>query len=168
MSIQRPSYGNRMTEVVEARPATLYHYTNAAGLLGIVEKRALWATDVQFLNDGEELIYAAREISAHARRRAEEICPELSHEPKYDDPFERAQRLLGIADGVDGHADGRYMRRFSSAAFAVTAICLANGGATAGMAVSPLDSTLETWRQAPRWSMDGSNGSGIGSKLSTN
>jgi hypothetical protein len=77
-----------------------------------VEKRALWATDVQFLNDGAELIYAAREISAHARRRAEEICPELSHEPKYDDAFERAQRLLGIADGVDGYADGRYAQVF--------------------------------------------------------
>jgi hypothetical protein len=112
MSIQWPGYGNRMTRVVEARPATLYHYTNAAGLLGIVEKRALWATDVQFLNDGEELIYAAREISVHARSRAEEICPELSHEPKYDDAFGRAQRLCGIADGVDGHADGRYAQIF--------------------------------------------------------
>jgi hypothetical protein len=155
-----------MIRVVEARPATLYHHTNAAGLLGIVQERALWATDVQFLNDGEELIYAAREISAHARSRAEEICPQLSQEPKYDDAFERAQRLLGIADGVDGHADG--MRRFSSAAFAPTAICLASGGATGGMAVSPLDSTLETWRQVPRWSTDDSKGSGMGSKQSTN
>ena len=77
-----------------------------------MQEQALWATDVQFLNDSEELIYAAREISADARSRAEEICPEFSQEPKHDEAFERAQRLVGIADGVDGHADGRYAQIF--------------------------------------------------------
>jgi hypothetical protein len=32
----------------------LYHYTDQNGLLGIVEKQELWATDVRFLNDMEE------------------------------------------------------------------------------------------------------------------
>jgi hypothetical protein len=38
-------------------PATLYHYTDARGLLGIIESRALWATDFRYLNDGKELLY---------------------------------------------------------------------------------------------------------------
>lgn len=36
---------------------TLYHYTDARGLLGIIETRALWATDFRYLNDGKELLY---------------------------------------------------------------------------------------------------------------
>jgi hypothetical protein len=36
---------------------TLYHYTDARGLIGIVESRTLWATDFRYLNDGKELLY---------------------------------------------------------------------------------------------------------------
>jgi Protein of unknown function (DUF2971) len=36
----------------------LFHYTNAAGLLGIVRDAALWATDPRFLNDEQETMYA--------------------------------------------------------------------------------------------------------------
>lgn len=32
----------------------LYHYTTPKGLMGIVEKKILWATDVFYLNDSEE------------------------------------------------------------------------------------------------------------------
>ncbi|MGA3373923.1 MAG: DUF2971 domain-containing protein [Terracidiphilus sp.] len=35
-------------------PEQLYHYTTQEGLLGIIEKQELWATDVRFLNDMEE------------------------------------------------------------------------------------------------------------------
>lgn len=34
-----------------------YHYTDAAGLLGIIEKGRLWATDIRFLNDPSEGSY---------------------------------------------------------------------------------------------------------------
>ena len=37
------------------RDNLLWHYTNVHGLLGIVEKKVLWATDAEFLNDSEEL-----------------------------------------------------------------------------------------------------------------
>lgn len=33
---------------------TLYHYTGSSGILGILESRALWATDGNFLNDTSE------------------------------------------------------------------------------------------------------------------
>lgn len=35
-------------------PATLFHYTSQAGLLGILRSRAVWATDVRYLNDSRE------------------------------------------------------------------------------------------------------------------
>ena len=41
---------------------TLYHYTNAAGLKGIIEKKALWLTDVSYMNDAGELSYATQLI----------------------------------------------------------------------------------------------------------
>jgi len=38
-------------------PGVLYHYTDAAGVLGIVQRRELWASNAAFLNDSTELIY---------------------------------------------------------------------------------------------------------------
>ena len=41
-------------------PSTpLYHYTDAAGLIGIVTSGALWATHCDYLNDASEFKYAA-------------------------------------------------------------------------------------------------------------
>jgi len=40
------------------RANTLFHYTTAAGLLGILRNSTLWATDLHFLNDAKESIYA--------------------------------------------------------------------------------------------------------------
>jgi len=39
-------------------PKTLYHYTNAEGLLGIVDSGTVWATHSAYLNDASELQYA--------------------------------------------------------------------------------------------------------------
>ena len=39
-------------------PATLYHYTSCAGLIGIVESKCLWASGLQHLNDIGELKHA--------------------------------------------------------------------------------------------------------------
>src|SRR5258705_9462145 len=36
---------------------TLYHYTTAAGLYGIVHSKSLWTTDYRFLNDPSEFRY---------------------------------------------------------------------------------------------------------------
>jgi hypothetical protein len=36
---------------------TLFHYTNADGLKGIIEKNELWATSAYFLNDSAEITY---------------------------------------------------------------------------------------------------------------
>ena len=38
-------------------PDTLYHYTTAEGLHGLVKSRTVWATDIRYLNDPFEFLY---------------------------------------------------------------------------------------------------------------
>lgn len=45
------------------RPGIIYHYTTTNGLIGILESNELWATDLNYMNDASELIYA-RELIA--------------------------------------------------------------------------------------------------------
>ncbi len=40
------------------RPEIVYHYTNSAGLLGIVKSQSIWATNIEYLNDAKEFSYA--------------------------------------------------------------------------------------------------------------
>jgi hypothetical protein len=48
----------------------LYHYTNAAGLIGILRSEKLWASDAWFLNDSMEIIYARDQMLAAIRRES--------------------------------------------------------------------------------------------------
>jgi Protein of unknown function (DUF2971) len=50
-----------------SKTSTLFHYTTAVGLLGILSSSTLWATDLRFLNDAQEAIYA-QEMVANAIR----------------------------------------------------------------------------------------------------
>jgi hypothetical protein len=45
-------------------PPILYHYTDAQGLLGIVELKELWASNAAFLNDSTELVYIKQVLDA--------------------------------------------------------------------------------------------------------
>lgn len=49
-------------------PYTLYHYTDQAGLLGIIESKTIWATHTQFLNDTKEFIHAVDIINDEIMR----------------------------------------------------------------------------------------------------
>jgi len=42
------------------RPRYLYHYTNAQGVLGILQSNRIWATNSRFMNDPTEIAYATR------------------------------------------------------------------------------------------------------------
>ena len=59
------------------RKAILFHYTSAAGLLGILKDRGIWATDIRYLNDSREYFYALEVL-----REAIEIR-KGSAKPKY-------------------------------------------------------------------------------------
>jgi Protein of unknown function (DUF2971) len=53
-------------------PTTVYHYTDAAGLLGIIRTGQLWASHANFVNDSGELRYVDGLL--------EQVIAELSHE----------------------------------------------------------------------------------------
>jgi hypothetical protein len=74
-------------EAPPAPPELLFHYTDAAGLLGIIQDSEIWATHVGFLNDTTELEAGERVV--------DEVADELQGE---------------------GHSDplGRFFARFAS------------------------------------------------------
>ena len=45
---------------IPRRQDLLFHYTDAAGLMGILENQRLWASNAAYLNDPTELLYARR------------------------------------------------------------------------------------------------------------
>ena len=47
----------------------LYHYTSFNGLLGIVESKSLWATDIRYMNDSAELKHTADLIRREVIKR---------------------------------------------------------------------------------------------------
>ena len=57
---------------------TLYHYTTLSGLLGIVRSRALWASDIRYMNDSAELRHTADLIKAEVAERIDSGHPNSS------------------------------------------------------------------------------------------
>ncbi len=54
-----------------SRDQYLYHYTRPEGLKGIVERKTLWATDIRYLNDTQELIEGFELAKEHLRQKKE-------------------------------------------------------------------------------------------------
>src|SRR4051812_4201029 len=52
---------------------TLYHYTTQAGLLGILETKSIWASEIRFLNDATEFRTALDTVGAELRTRLNEL-----------------------------------------------------------------------------------------------
>lgn len=50
----------------------LYHYTSQQGLLGIIRDKQIWATNVLFLNDSQEVKYAIELVESNIGRFGEE------------------------------------------------------------------------------------------------
>lgn len=87
----------------EEHPGTLYHYTNDAGLKGIIEPQSwdikhpglvraaqLWATDVRYMNDSRELLFGAAPLVDRLRMAA--IDPAV--DPKLSDAMSRLARVF--------------------------------------------------------------------------
>lgn len=81
--------------------ATLFHYTNAAGLVGIIKNRELWATESNYLNDPTEVSFAAKVLVGLLQQRLES-----------EDTNERAraQAVIALLEGgyVDPHSPDQY------------------------------------------------------------
>jgi hypothetical protein len=101
-----------------AEPELLYHYTDAGGLIGIVEDDVLWATDAEFLNDAQELRYGREEMREALLARAEELSaggiPEGSAEGS------RATAIRSAADHLE--PGGTFAQRQYHSAY-VACVC---------------------------------------------
>ncbi len=59
-------------QLYEEQPSkTLYHYTSLAGLMGMVEKRNMWASEIHYLNDTKELRLLGELLNHEIRIRLE-------------------------------------------------------------------------------------------------
>jgi Protein of unknown function (DUF2971) len=76
----------------------LFHYTNASGLLGILEKRQIWATHVSHLNDREELVVGERIALEEIERLAseEQSAPVQTLHREHASIFERAKLSANV------------------------------------------------------------------------
>lgn len=72
---------SRILEEVLAREAktTLYHYTNQAGLLGIIKNKEIWATHTQYLNDAREFRHAVEVVKDVIRTRLTDAVGKSRH-----------------------------------------------------------------------------------------
>ena len=72
---------------------TLFHYTTAAGLLGILDSSGFWATDLRFLNDAQEAVYA-RDLFVGAARSVDNPALQAGH-PLHDTAKEFGEAFAG-------------------------------------------------------------------------
>jgi hypothetical protein len=74
-----------LEDVLSQVPSTpLYHYTRQSGFIGIIEKKEIWATHTQYLNDQREYLHALdmvrnriRELSEAADKAGREILDDM-------------------------------------------------------------------------------------------
>lgn len=89
----------------EQLPEVLWHYTNPAGLMGIIEQRALWATDAEYLNDAQELRFGREQIIEALRverdRRESTAQSQASWDPDMAAAITLAGALAILEDGDD-------------------------------------------------------------------
>ena len=50
----------------QAPPSYLYHYTSVTGIVGILEQKEIWATEIHFFDDKSEIVYFKRQIDVWA------------------------------------------------------------------------------------------------------
>lgn len=71
----------------EFKAKKIFHYTTLAALKGILESRQLWATDVEYMNDSSEYVYAEQLIENTIRALSppailDQVPSLLSHDPR--------------------------------------------------------------------------------------
>lgn len=78
-------------------PDFLYHYTNAKGLIGMLDSGHIWATNYRFLNDASEVTYAVALFESIVKDRLSRSHGEVV--------TEFLRRALVTANAFDGMAD---------------------------------------------------------------
>lgn len=79
--------------------SSLYHYTNQAGLLGILSSNNLWATSYKFMNDATEISHFRALASKFLEPEFRKISSEL--ESSNDEAREKVSSFGGLDDVVE-------------------------------------------------------------------
>jgi len=61
----------------ESLPKILYHYTTSEGLLGILNTKRIWATNINYLNDSEELNRTLELLERSVKIRLKKVVKDL-------------------------------------------------------------------------------------------
>ncbi|GAB4271663.1 MAG: DUF2971 domain-containing protein [Candidatus Rifleibacteriota bacterium] len=77
-------------------PQIIYHYTTQEGILGIISKREMWATQVHFLNDKNEIF-----LTFHLLKEELESQIQKSHTPIHKRQLKEIREFLDVMD--QGH-----------------------------------------------------------------
>ncbi len=81
-----------------AHPPEVFHYTNVAGLLGIVTSQALHASNILFLNDRQELRYVDSFIKERLASRFLEVLEDARRQGVMKGNFDPKQVAVAGAD----------------------------------------------------------------------
>lgn len=65
---------------IKTPPPILYHYTDTAGLIGIIQNNKLWSTHINYLNDASELLHARTLVDTLLQQREAEAETEILRE----------------------------------------------------------------------------------------
>jgi hypothetical protein len=94
-----------MSDDVGNQPLS-WHYTNDAGLRGILKDKKLWATDVRYLNDSHEYIHAIHRARADLAQRRPQV--------ELDETFLRSfdQALTNYEEALTDRRGGHTAKAF--------------------------------------------------------
>lgn len=94
-------------------PDLVYHYTTAEGLLGIIASAKIRLTDIEFMNDAEEILYPRENVVSLLRSKVAEFDdpPELGYETLEGS---RAFVLNAIADDLERLRKGRTWHAYAA------------------------------------------------------
>ncbi|MCK9917270.1 DUF2971 domain-containing protein [Microbacterium ginsengisoli] len=107
-------------------PPAVWHYTDPAGLVGIVSSRRLWATSTKLLNDPTELAYGLDRISEWYRGyQPSDVLPSVLQALQWVSVPERRQRLVDESSvfvtsaSHDGDSIGQWRAYASTSGYAI-------------------------------------------------
>jgi hypothetical protein len=95
-------------------PQTLYHYTSMEGLLGIVQKRQIWASHIRYLNDRMEQDHIWSVVENRARERLKQTDDPAIKSALETLPADVARRTRTHAYVASFSADGDLLSQWLS------------------------------------------------------
>ena len=94
---------------------TVHHYTDTGGLIGIVQNKSLWATNIRFLNDSLEYDFGLQAVTDALNNSLERLRDKNSGEFPYTSKLQNSvEKAITLLRGVGAPTkDGQFICCFS-------------------------------------------------------